>query len=102
MAKVNSTTELPVSAKTVWAVIGNLNALPDWHPAVAKSELKKQGGGPLRTLSLHGGGTIEAKLERIDDKERRYTYSIVSEPLPVNNYTPTPTEIGRAPRRERV
>src|SRR3546814_3276314 len=78
MAKVNSTTELPVSAKTVWAVIGNFNALPDWHPAVAKSELKKQGGGTLRTLSLHGGGTIEEKLERIDDKERRSTYSIVS------------------------
>lgn len=89
MAKVNSTTELPVSAKTVWAVIGNFNALPDWHPAVAKSELKKQEGGTLRTLSLVGGGTIEEKLERIDDKERRYTYSIVSGPLPVNNYTST-------------
>ena len=52
MAKVSSTTELPVSAKTVWAVIGNFNALPDWHPAVEKSELKKKDGGTLRRLSL--------------------------------------------------
>ena len=89
MAKVSSTTELPVSAKTVWAVIGNFNALPDWHPAVEKSELKKQDGGTLRKLSLVGGGTIEEKLERIDEKERRYTYSIVSGPLPVSNYTAT-------------
>lgn len=89
MAKVSSTTELPVSAKTVWSVIGNFNALPDWHPAVAKSELKKEAGGTLRKLSLAGGGTIEEKLEQIDDKERRYTYTIVSGPLPVSNYTAT-------------
>ncbi|GAB4239556.1 MAG: SRPBCC family protein [Kiloniellaceae bacterium] len=89
MAKVSSSAELPVSAKTVWAVIGNFNALPDWHPAVEKSELKKEDGGTLRKLSLVGGGSIEEKLEQIDDKERLYTYSIVSGPLPVSNYTAT-------------
>lgn len=89
MAKVSSSTELPVSAKTVWAVIGNFNALPDWHPAVAKSELKKENGSTVRKLSLVGGGSIEEKLEQIDDKERRYTYSILSGPLPVSNYTAT-------------
>jgi ribosome-associated toxin RatA of RatAB toxin-antitoxin module len=89
MPKVSSSTELPVPAKTVWDVIGNFNALPDWHPAVAKSQLEKQDGGTLRKLSLVGGGTIEEKLEQIDDKERRYTYSIVSGPLPVANYTAT-------------
>jgi hypothetical protein len=87
MAKVSSSAELPVSAKTVWAVIGNFNALPDWHPAVAKSELQSKDGGTLRKLSLVGGGTIEEKLEKIDEKGRRYTYSIVSGPLPVSNYT---------------
>jgi len=89
MAKVSSATELPVPAATVWAVIGNFNALPDWHPAVAKSELKKESGGTLRKLSLVGGGTIEEKLEQIDDKERLYTYSILAGPLPVSNYTAT-------------
>ena len=89
MAKVSSSTELPVSAKTVWAVIGNFNALPDWHPAVAKSELKKEDGSTVRKLSLVGGGSIEEKLEQIDDKERRYTYTILSGPLPVSNYVAT-------------
>lgn len=89
MTKVSSSTELPVPASTVWAVIGNFNSLPDWHPAVEKSELKKEDGGTLRKLSLMGGGTIEEKLEQIDDKERLYTYSIVSGPLPVTNYTAT-------------
>ena len=89
MAKVSSATELPVPAKTVWDVIGNFNALPDWHPAVQKSEIKKEDGSTLRKLSLLGGGTIEEKLEQIDDKERLYTYSILSGPLPVSNYTAT-------------
>lgn len=89
MAKVSSSTELPVSAKTVWAVIGNFNALPDWHPAVEKSELKKENGSTVRKLSLVGGGSIEEKLEQVDDKERRYTYTILSGPLPVSNYTAT-------------
>lgn len=89
MTKVSSSTDLPVPATTVWAVIGNFNGLPDWHPAVEKSELKEEGGGTLRKLSLMGGGTIEEKLEQVDDKERLYTYSIVSGPLPVTNYTAT-------------
>jgi len=89
MAKVSSSTDLPVPAKTVWAVIGNFNALPDWHPAVAKSELKEENGSTVRKLSLVGGGSIEEKLEQIDDKERRYTYTILSGPLPVSNYTAT-------------
>ena len=89
MTKVSSSADLPVPAATVWAVIGNFNALPDWHPAVEKSELKKEDGGTLRKLSLMGGGTIEEKLEQIDDKERLYTYSILSGPLPVSNYTAT-------------
>lgn len=89
MAKVNSSTELPVPAQTVWAVIGNFNALPDWHPVVEKSELTKVDGGTVRTLHLMGGGTIEEKLEQIDDHERLYTYSILSGPLPVSNYTAT-------------
>jgi hypothetical protein len=87
MAKVNSSTELPVPAQTVWSMIGSFNALPDWHPAIEKSELSEEGGAKVRTLHLAGGGTIVEKLESSDDKERAYSYSILSGPLPVANYT---------------
>lgn len=89
MAKVASSTELPVPAQSVWTVIGGFNALPDWHPAVEKSELEEEGGTKLRTLSLAGGGTIVERLEAKDDKERTYSYSILSGPLPVANYQAT-------------
>lgn len=87
MAKVSMSTNLNVSADQVWKMIGGFNALPDWHPAVEKSELTQE--GQTRTLSLAGGGSIVEKLEKVDNGARTYTYSIVDSPLPVSNYTAT-------------
>jgi len=87
MAKVNMTTSVGVDAKSLWDFMGGFNALPDWHPAVEKSELEEE--GQVRRLSLAGGGTIVERLMTVDDKERVYSYSIESSPLPVANYTAT-------------
>jgi len=87
MAKVETSVALPVSAQTVWSVIGNFNGLPDWHPAVEKSETTQEGEEKVRKLSLRGGGQIIEKQLSSDEKERVYSYSIVSGPLPVANYT---------------
>ncbi len=87
MAKVSMTTPIGVDAKSLWDVMGGFNALPDWHPAVEKSELEEE--GQVRRLSLAGGGTIVERLLTVDDNERVYSYSIESSPLPVANYTST-------------
>jgi len=87
MAKVSMSTDLNVPADELWRFIGGFNALPDWHPAVEKSELEKEGA--VRKLSLVGGGTIIERLERIDDDERVYSYTILDSPLPVANYSAT-------------
>ncbi len=85
MPKVSMTTNLDVAADELWKLIGGFNALPDWHPAVEKSELTE--AGQTRTLSLVGGGKIVEKLVSKDDHERVYSYSIVDSPLPIKNYT---------------
>src|SRR3989338_3433969 len=87
MTKIAMSTDLNVSADDAWKLIGNFNALPDWHPLVEKSELTKK--GQERRLSLVGGGTIIERLENIDAKTRTYTYSIIDSPLPVRNYKAT-------------
>lgn len=87
MAKVNMSVPLNVSADQVWKLIGGFNTLPDWHPAVEKSELEE--AGQVRKLSLAGGGTIVERLESVDDKERVYSYAIESGPLPVAGYKST-------------
>jgi len=87
MAKINMKTNLNVAADEVWKLIGGFNTLPDWHPAIKKSELEEEGS--MRRLSLTSGGTIVEKLEQLDDSERVYTYSIIDSPLPISNYTAT-------------
>ena len=87
MAKVSMSAPLNVTADQLWQLIGGFNALPDWHPAVEKSELAE--AGQVRTLHLAGGGTIVERLESVDDHERVYSYSIESGPLPVAGYKAT-------------
>lgn len=89
MAKVSMSTKLPVSAKSVWDLIGGFNAVPSWHPAVEKSSVEGDGKGSVRTLHLLGGGVIRERLEQADDDGHVYTYSILEAPLPVRNYTAT-------------
>ncbi len=65
MTKISMTTDLDVSADEVWKLIGDFNALPDWHPEVEKSEMAEE--GQVRKLSLAGGGTIIERLETVSD-----------------------------------
>jgi carbon monoxide dehydrogenase subunit G len=86
MTKVSTSTKLPVSADIVWSVVGQFNALAQWHPAVEKSEEKQEKGARIRTLNLVGGGVIAERLENADNDARSYSYSIQDSPLPVENY----------------
>ena len=85
--EVKQSVRLPAPVTEVWKQIGGFNALPDWHPMVEKSELAK--GGSERKLTLPGGATITEKLESMDDKSFRYSYSITDSPLPVADYHST-------------
>ena len=76
-----------LSADALWAKIGDFCGIAKWHPAFEKCELSAD--GKTRTLSLKGGGTIVEALVKMDAAGRSYTYSIVSGPLPVANYTST-------------
>jgi uncharacterized protein YndB with AHSA1/START domain len=87
MAKVAMSTELPATVDQVWRLIGNFNAMPDWHPAVQKSEL--QDGGRVRRMQLAGGASIVERLESLSENEHVVTYSIEQGPLPVANYKAT-------------
>ena len=83
MAKVRMETKLNIPADTLWKTIGGFNALPDWHPGVAKSEVTGEGKGSTRTLSLAGGGSVVERLEELSATNKLYRYAILSGPLPV-------------------
>ena len=84
MPEVRRSVRLPASAARVWATIGGFNALPEWHPAVERSELSD--GGRTRTLYLAGGGRIVEGLDEHDAAARRYRYRFIESPLPIEKY----------------
>lgn len=75
------------SADALWKKVGNFCGIAAWHPGIEKCVLSAD--GKQRTLSLKGGGTIVEALEKWDDANRSYSYTIVSGPLPVANYHST-------------
>ncbi|HKC44790.1 MAG TPA: SRPBCC family protein [Burkholderiales bacterium] len=87
MSKVSMSLDVPASIDEVWRVIGGFNALPEWHPAVQKSELQE--GGRVRSMQLAGGASIVERLESFSEGDHQYSYSIQRGPLPVANYKAT-------------
>lgn len=87
MAKVSMSTQLGAPAAEVWELIGDFNGLPEWLPDVENSVIEK--GGKLRRLSIADGSTIVERLDRMDDKARSCTYSIVEGDDTVRDYRAT-------------
>lgn len=84
MASVSRTLRLAAPLDEVWAAIGGFQQLADWHPAVATCTKEMRDGKECRVLGLEGGGEI---VEQLTDLEGgSYSYTILSGPLPVENY----------------
>ena len=87
--EVTKTVTVAASPTAVWKTIGGFCGIGEWHPVVEKCALSKKGGKDERTLSLKGGGTIVEQEQSRDDKKMDYTYTILSGPLPVEDYKST-------------
>lgn len=87
MSNVNMSMWFPVPIDQVWRLIGGFSTLPNWCPAVEKSDMED--GGRVRRLQLVGGGAIVERLESFNENEHQYTYTIEQGPLPVANYKAT-------------
>ena len=82
---VRVTQNYSASADQLWTAIGNPTAISEWHPAISKS----LGAGDGRTCTLADGGEVVEKILNHDDAGRQYKYSIVTSPLPIENYVST-------------
>jgi hypothetical protein len=84
-----------MSPDALWKKVGDFCGIATWHPAIEKCVLSAD--GKQRTLSVKGGGTVVEALEKWDDANRSYTYTILSGPLPVANYHST-ISVGADPK----
>jgi carbon monoxide dehydrogenase subunit G len=97
MAEVRRRESFAAPAEEVWALVGDYNGLPAWHPGIESSQLEQDGA--IRRLTLaDGAGEVVELLEAHDHDGRTYRYRIVESGLPVEDYVSTLTvhEVGDA------
>ena len=82
-AKASST----LSADALWKKIGDFCGIKSWIPAVQDCTLSQN--GKQRTIALRGGGEVVERLDNWDDANHTYSYTILSSPLPVDDYHAT-------------
>lgn len=93
MSKVYRSSVLSASTDKVWSKIRDFNALPEWHPVIEKSYIEdgKTGDevGCVRNFNLTDGANFREKLLTLSDVEHICTYSMLTSPLPLQNYIAT-------------
>lgn len=81
--------EGPGTIDKAWALIGDFCGIANWHPVVAKCEMKEMDGAKIRTLTTQDGAVLVEKMTNWDDAAHSYSYEILESPLPVANYVST-------------
>ena len=79
--------DVKAAPAAVWAAIGDFCDLPDWHPIVAKCEIKKDGDKTSRILWIGEDKEWSFKelLTSSDGSHYKYTATKIG-PLPIKNY----------------
>lgn len=87
MTHVYVSAALPAPIDRIWSIIRVFNALPEWHPAIAKSRIEDglppAQVGCVRHFELHDGGVIRERLLGLSDARHRCNYSTLDSPMGV-------------------
>jgi ribosome-associated toxin RatA of RatAB toxin-antitoxin module len=88
--KIKAQKYIPVTADVIWAIVGDFNGLGQFVTDVAESRLVTSANESFRILDFKDGVTqVIERLDNSNPKNTTVTYSIVSAPLPFENYTST-------------
>ena len=90
MLEVTLSVPIEASAEDAWAVVGNFNGLPDWHPWVTASVLEPAAGGVGRRVTIVGGTAgrreLTERLVSFDSTRREWAYTVIAGPMPFADY----------------
>ncbi|WP_205908988.1 SRPBCC family protein [Metarhizobium album] len=81
MAKAYASAVLDAPIETVWKMVRDFNGLPNWHPAIARSEIEDGLSGSdvgcIRSFYLTDGAHVREQLLSLSDSDHALTYSFV-------------------------
>jgi NADPH:quinone reductase-like Zn-dependent oxidoreductase len=85
---------LAAPVEAVWGVLRDFNSHAHWHPAIADSVIEGGGApdavGCVRRFHLRDGeGVLREQLLWLSDRDRAFSYCLLSGPLPLRDYVAT-------------
>lgn len=80
MATISKSFSTNVAPDKAWAVVGDLEGVAKWSPAIAKTKVD----GEQRFCEMSDGGTLVEKIISRDDAQRFYEYTITESPFPIS------------------
>jgi hypothetical protein len=93
MARAYRSAIIHAPIESVWSSIRDFNALPQWHPAIARSTIEdgrsSDSIGCVRNFDLRDGGNLREQLLSLSDTDHTFSYSILVSPMPVKDYVAT-------------
>lgn len=93
MARSYASSVIEAPVERVWEVVREFDGLPDWHPALASSEIEgaRPGAevGCIRRLTMPDGTVVRERLAALDDIARSYSYEMLEGPFPIRRYVAT-------------
>lgn len=93
MAYVFVSSVVDAPAASVWSVVRDFNAMPQWHPLIADSSIENgmtpDRIGCVRVFHTRDGGLIREQLLALSDYDYSFTYAILESPMGVSNYVAT-------------
>lgn len=84
---------LDVPVARVWSIVRDFGGLPKWFPFIPQSVLRAGAAatevGAIRDNTNDKGAAISVQLVAFSDRDRSFTYNLVSGDVPMRDYTST-------------
>jgi hypothetical protein len=84
--KVSIEYPFETDADHAWSKLGRFGSIIDWQALVRSCEVEERQDGIYRVLVLEDESVFVERLESFSHKERSFSYSITSSPLPITDY----------------
>ncbi len=83
MGQIITTRSLPASADQVWAIISNLERMPEWNRTVSSTSLQGDGLGARRTSKLYDGTSLTEEITSLDSARMTLGFDVFDAPSPL-------------------
>lgn len=86
MARVLERRQIHAAADAVWQLAGDFTRAGEWCSGIVSLTSSGSGVGATREVDIGAGTSLLERLERLDPVRRTLAYSVLSGPLPVDDY----------------